>query len=123
MMYQVSIAFAFLLALGNAAAQTNRGQPPIIDMHLHAVPADLPARTGMPEQLGGLQPAKTNDELLRATLQAMDVTDAEIQAEIAKQIREKLALVAAKLRESAQHHGPVIRKTLNQVADDMEQFA
>jgi hypothetical protein len=51
------------------------------------------------------------------------MTDAEIQAEIAKQIREKLALLAAKLRESAQHHGPVIRKTLNQVADDVEQFA
>lgn len=51
------------------------------------------------------------------------MTDAEIQAEVAKQIREKLALLAAKLRESAQHHGPVIRKTLNQVADDVEHFA
>ena len=51
------------------------------------------------------------------------MTDAEMQAEIARQIREKLALVATKLRETAQHHGPVIRKTLNLIADDMDQFA
>src|SRR5437764_13580930 len=41
------------------------------------------------------------------------MTDAEIQAEIAKQIRDKLALLATKLRDTAQHHGPVIAKTLN----------
>lgn len=41
------------------------------------------------------------------------MTDAEIQAEIAKQIRDKLALLATKLRDTAPHHGPVIAKTLN----------
>jgi hypothetical protein len=66
------IAFAFLLVLENAAAQTNRSKPPIIDMHLHAFPADIPARTGMPQRLAGLQAATTDDELLHATLQAMN---------------------------------------------------
>ena len=51
------------------------------------------------------------------------MTDAEMQAEIAKQLREKLALLATKLRETAQHHGPVIRKTLKLIADDMDQLA
>ena len=46
------------------------------------------------------------------------MTKAKIEAEITEQIREKLALLAAKLRESAQHDGPSIRKTLNQVAGD-----
>jgi hypothetical protein len=51
------------------------------------------------------------------------MTDAEIQEEITKQIRDKLALLATKLRETAQHHGPVIRKTLNLVADEIHQLA
>ena len=34
------------------------------------------------------------------------MTDAEIQVEIAKQIRDKLAPLATKLRETAQHNGP-----------------
>jgi hypothetical protein len=52
------------------------------------------------------------------------MTDAEIQAEIAKQIREKLALLSTKLRDTAQyHHGPVIRKTLNLMADEIDQLA
>ena len=51
------------------------------------------------------------------------MTKAEIEAEITEQIREKMALLAAKLRESARHHGPLIEKRLNQVADDVERFA
>jgi hypothetical protein len=50
------------------------------------------------------------------------MTDAEIQAEIAKQIREKLAGLATQLRDTAQHHGPVIRKTLHLLADDIDQL-
>jgi hypothetical protein len=50
------------------------------------------------------------------------MTDAEIQAEIAKQIRDKLALLATKLRDTAQHHGPVIEKTLNLIAGDIDQL-
>ena len=50
------------------------------------------------------------------------MTDAESK-QIAKQIREKLALLAAKLRELAQHHGPGRITTLNHVADDVEEFA
>jgi uncharacterized protein len=72
MKHKVRIAFAFLLALQHTAGQTNRSLPPIIDMHVHAFPADIPARTGMPERFGGLQAATTDDELLRRTLQAMD---------------------------------------------------
>jgi hypothetical protein len=51
------------------------------------------------------------------------MTDAEIQAEVAKQIREKLALLSTKLRDTAQYHGPVIRKTLNLMADEIDQLA
>ena len=50
-------------------------------------------------------------------------TDVEIQAEIARQIRDKLALLATKLRETAQNNGPPIRKTLNLIADEMDQLA
>ena len=51
------------------------------------------------------------------------MTDAEIQAEIAKHIRDKLALLATKLRDTAQHHGPVVGKTLNLIADEIDQLA
>lgn len=34
------------------------------------------------------------------------MTDGEIQVEIAKQIRDKLAALATKLRETALHNGP-----------------
>ena len=51
------------------------------------------------------------------------MTDAEIQAEIAQQLRDKLALLATKLRATAEHHGPPIRKTLNLVADEIDQLA
>ena len=51
------------------------------------------------------------------------MTDAEIQAEIAKQIRDKLAALATKLRETAQHNGPPIRKTLNTIADEIDKLA
>jgi hypothetical protein len=51
------------------------------------------------------------------------MTDAEIQAEIAKQIREKLAVLATKLHDTAQHNGPPIRKTLNLIADEIEQVS
>jgi hypothetical protein len=50
------------------------------------------------------------------------MTDAEIQAEIAKQIRYKLELLATKLRDTAKHHGPVVRKTLKLVADEIDQL-
>jgi hypothetical protein len=51
------------------------------------------------------------------------MTDAEIQAEIARQVCEKLALLAARLRETAQHHGPVISKTLTLIAGEIDQLA
>jgi hypothetical protein len=51
------------------------------------------------------------------------MTDAEIQAEIARQVRDKLALLATKLRDTGQHHGPVISKTLNLIADEIDQLA
>lgn len=51
------------------------------------------------------------------------MTDAEIQAEITKQIRDRLALLAAKLRETAGDHGPVVRKTLRLIADDIDGLA
>ena len=51
------------------------------------------------------------------------MTDAEIQAEIARQIHDKLAILATKLRETGQEHGPVINKTLHLIADEMEQLA
>jgi hypothetical protein len=44
------------------------------------------------------------------------MTDAELQAAIAKQVQEKLALLATKLRDTARRHGPVIAKTLTLVA-------
>jgi len=40
------------------------------------------------------------------------MTDEEIRAEIAQQIHDKLALLATKLHEASQEHGPVISKTL-----------
>ena len=51
------------------------------------------------------------------------MSDAEIQAEIVKQIRDKLARLATKLRDTAQEHGPVIGKTLKLVAEEIEQLA
>ncbi len=51
------------------------------------------------------------------------MTDVEIQAEIAKQIRDNFALLATRLRDMAQQHGPVIRKTLHLVADEIDQLA
>ena len=48
------------------------------------------------------------------------MTDDEIRAEIAKQIHNTFALLATKLRDRAQPHGPVIAKTLNQVADEID---
>ena len=48
------------------------------------------------------------------------MTDDEIRAEIAKQIHNSLVLLATKLRDRAQHNGPVIAKTLNQVADEID---
>jgi hypothetical protein len=47
----------------------------------------------------------------------------EIQAEIAKQIRDKLAQLAIKVRDTPERHGPVIGKTLNLVADEIDQLA
>jgi hypothetical protein len=40
------------------------------------------------------------------------MTDDEIRAEIARQIHNTLALLATKLRDTAQNHGPVIAKAL-----------
>jgi hypothetical protein len=51
------------------------------------------------------------------------MTDSEIQAEIAKQIRDKLALLATKLRDTARDHGPVVGKTLKLIADKIDQLA
>ena len=41
--------------------------------------------------------------------------DAEIQAEIAKQVHDKLTLLANKLRDKAQDHGPVIATEIDQL--------
>jgi hypothetical protein len=35
----------------------------------------------------------------------------------------KLAALATKLRETAQHNGPPIRKTLNLIADEIDKLA
>ena len=48
------------------------------------------------------------------------MTDDDIRAEIAIQIHDKFALLAAKLRVKAQDHGPVIGKCLNLTADAIE---
>ena len=50
--------------------------------------------------------------IIGCLVRTSSMTDAEIQAEIAKQIRDKLAALTTKLRETAQHNGPPIRKTL-----------
>ena len=50
------------------------------------------------------------------------MTDAEIQAEIAHQVSDKLAQLATRLRDMGQQHGPVINKTLNLIADEIDQL-
>jgi hypothetical protein len=50
------------------------------------------------------------------------MTDDEIRAEIERQIHNTLALLAAKLRERAQHNGPPIAKVLNLTADEIDQL-
>ena len=40
------------------------------------------------------------------------MANAELQTAIVKQLHERLALLAAQLRDTAQHHAPVIAKTL-----------
>jgi len=50
------------------------------------------------------------------------MTDDEIRAEIAKQIHKTLVLLASKLRDRAQHHGPVVGKALNLTADELDQL-
>ena len=51
------------------------------------------------------------------------MTDDEIRAEISKQIHETLARLAARLRETAQNHGPVIAKALELTANELSQLA
>jgi hypothetical protein len=48
------------------------------------------------------------------------MTDDEIRAEIAKQIHERLTLLAVKLRAQAQHHGPPIAKALKLTTEEIE---
>jgi hypothetical protein len=48
------------------------------------------------------------------------MTDDEIRVEIAKQVHDTLALLAARLRAKAQDHGPVIAKALSLIADEVE---
>ncbi len=48
------------------------------------------------------------------------MTDDDIRAEIAKQIHDKLALLATKLRAKAQDHGPPIAKVLKSTAEVIE---
>jgi hypothetical protein len=50
------------------------------------------------------------------------MTDDQIRAEITKQIHNTLALLATKLRDRAQDHGPVVAKALNLTADEIEQL-
>jgi hypothetical protein len=50
------------------------------------------------------------------------MTDEDIRAEIAKQLHDKLALLATNLRTTAHDHGPVIGKTLNLTADEIEKL-
>jgi len=52
----------------------------------------------------------------------MPMTDDDIRAEISKQIHDTLALLGAKLRATAQNHGPVIAKALNLTADEIEKL-
>ena len=48
------------------------------------------------------------------------MTDDQIRAEVARQIHDTLALLAARLRAAAKGHGPVIAKALNQTAKEIE---
>ena len=51
------------------------------------------------------------------------MTDDEVRAEIAHQIREAFALLATKLRDKAKEHGPVIAKTLNETAEEIDRLS
>jgi len=46
----------------------------------------------------------------------------KIRAEIARQIHVKFATLAARLRETAQEHGPVVAKALNLTADKIDRL-
>jgi len=48
------------------------------------------------------------------------MTEDEIRAEITRQLRETLGRLSARLRVTAAEHGPVISKTLNLAADDID---
>ena len=50
------------------------------------------------------------------------MTEQQIQAEIARQIHEKFALLAARLRDAGQKHGPVVEKALVLVAEELERL-
>ena len=51
------------------------------------------------------------------------MSDDELRAEIARQIQDRFATLAARLRESAQEHGPVVAKAVNLTADEIERSA
>jgi hypothetical protein len=51
------------------------------------------------------------------------MNDDEIRAEVARQIRDAFATVAAQLREKAKTHGPVVGKALRETADEIDQVA
>ncbi|MEO8027656.1 MAG: hypothetical protein ABI823_14335 [Bryobacteraceae bacterium] len=50
------------------------------------------------------------------------MTEDEIRAEIASQIRETLSRLASSLRETATEHGPVVAKTLILTADEVDRL-
>ncbi len=50
------------------------------------------------------------------------MTEQQIQAEIARQIHEKFALLATRLRETGEKHGPVVEKTLRLMAEELERL-
>ena len=50
------------------------------------------------------------------------MTDAEIRIEIAKQIHDTLAMLAARLRVKAEEHGPVVAKALTLTAEEIEKL-
>jgi len=73
MIKSLCIVVLLLILPSLAFTQKARQRLPIIDMHMHAHPANRFGKVGLPNPITGKPSAATNDEaLLRAALKAMD---------------------------------------------------
>ncbi len=71
-MNRTVLAAAFI-ALGIPASAGARATAPLVDVHMHAYPADFLAGAGAPNPVTGKpSAAQTQDAIMRATLAAMD---------------------------------------------------